>query len=172
MVPLWPLTWLSISWMWPLAEAPGCRHLDRDLIEIAALAGGIGDRVERAQHDLFVSIEAGIDRIDRNQRRQHRRRGPGGDEIADRHLDLADPAVDGRAHLGVVEIELCGLQRRFGRLHIGDGFAIGVVALVVVAPGDHGIADQLRAALELAWVKTTRALAASSCAWALSTSAA
>ena len=94
------------------------------------------------------------------------------DQIADRHLDLADPSVDGCAHFGVAEIELGGLQRRFGGLHIGDGFAIGVIALVVVTPGHDVITDKLRAAFELAAVNTTRALAASSWAWALSTSAA
>ena len=68
------LTWLSISWMRPLTVTPeDRRHLHRDLIEFAALAAGIGDRTDCAQHDVFVSIETAVDRIDRNQRGQHRR---------------------------------------------------------------------------------------------------
>ena len=63
---------------------------------------------------------------------------------------LPTPSVDGCAHFGVAEIELGGLQRRFGGLHIGDGFAIGVIALVVVTPGHDVITDKLRAAFELA----------------------
>jgi hypothetical protein len=54
------------------AGAIGGRHFDRDLIEPAALARGIRDRVQRAQDDFFVRIEAGIDRIDRDQRGQNR----------------------------------------------------------------------------------------------------
>ncbi|MGY4336786.1 hypothetical protein ACVWW3_001692 [Bradyrhizobium sp. LM2.9] len=125
------------------------RHRNRDLVELAALAGSIRDRVQRTQHDLFIRIERRVDRIDRDQRGQDRGGGAGGDEIADGDFDLADAAIHGGAHLGVVEIELCGLKRCFSRLHVGDGFAVGVLTLVVVAPRDHGVADELRAALEL-----------------------
>lgn len=132
------------------AEAARRHHVDRDLVEIAALAGGVRDRVQRAQHDFLVGIEARIDRIDRDQRGQDRRRGACRDEIADRDLDPADPAIDRRPHLGVVEIEFGRLQRGLGGLDVGDCLAVGVVALVEIALGHDVVADQLRAALDFA----------------------
>ena len=55
--------------------------------------------LERARHHLLVGIEAGVDRVDRHQRRQHRRARARGDQVADGDLELADAARDRRAHL-------------------------------------------------------------------------
>ena len=46
--------------------------------------------------DLLVGVEAGVDRAHRDQRRQHRRAGTRGNQVADRDLEPADAACDRR----------------------------------------------------------------------------
>ena len=98
----------------------------------------------------LVGIEARIDRIDRDQRRQHRRAGAGRDEIADGDLEPADAAGDRRADLGVVEIELRRLQRRPRGAQIGLGLALRVERAGRARAARCCAAGQLLAALVLA----------------------
>ena len=113
-------------------------------------AGFVGERLQGARHHLLVGIEAGIDRVDRHQRGQHRCAGSRGDQIADGDFDLADPARDRRAHFGVAKIEFRRLQCRLGGLEIGFRLAVGVDAAVEVALRDRARVRQLLAALEIA----------------------
>ncbi len=74
---------------------------------------------ERAipQRTLFVDREIHVHRIERNHGGQQGRVGLG--KIADRDQCAAGLAVDRRAHLGELEVELRGRDGRLGRVHRG-----------------------------------------------------
>ena len=96
-VPLRASTWLSISCMRPSTSAPvDGGHAHRDAPDIAHAE--LGRAAQRTRHHLLVGIEARVDRVDRDQRGQHRRARAGGDQVADRDLELADAAGDRRTN--------------------------------------------------------------------------
>jgi hypothetical protein len=70
----------------------------------------------------------------------------GGHQVAHGDLDAAHAARHRRAHLGVAQVQLGGLQRSLGGAQIGIGLAPGVHALVV-ALGDRALVPQARGAL-------------------------
>ena len=123
-------------------------HAHRDAPDIGRAE--LGEAAQRMRHHLLVGIEARVDRIDRDQRGQHRRARAGGDEVADGHLEPADAPGHRRADLRVVEIELACLQRRARRGEVRLGLAICVEPLVEVALRDGARPGKLLAALELA----------------------
>ena len=124
-------------------------HLHRDASDLGRRRF-VRERPQCPRHHLLIGIEAGINRIDRDQRGQNRGARSGGDQIADGDLELADPPGDRRAYFGIAEIEFRRLQRRFGRLQIGFGLTVGVDATVKIALRDRARIRQLLAALEIA----------------------
>ncbi len=131
-----------------LAAGGGGGDLDRDAVDLAEHVA-VAERGERLAHRAFVGGEADIDRVDRDQRGQHGRGGPGRDEVADRHVDAPDTAVDRRPHFGVAEVELGGLHVGLRRAQIGLRFLVVVGALVEVLHRDDAGIDQFLAAVEL-----------------------
>jgi hypothetical protein len=91
---------------------------------------------------VLVGVEAGIDRVDRDQRSEHRRAGPGGDQVADGHFQLADAAGDRRAHFGVAQVETRRGQGRLRRAQVRVCFPFAVDALVELALGDRVLRPQ------------------------------
>ena len=125
-------------------------HLHRDAPEVARLAGLGRQRRQRLEQRALIGVEAGIDRIDRDQRRQQRCIGAGGDEIADGDLQPADATADRGADLGVVEVEPCRLQSGASGALVGLRLAQGVEPGVEVALRDVLRRHQLLAAFMLA----------------------
>src|SRR6476646_7665266 len=70
-----------------------------------------------AQEGLLVRLEVDIDRVLRDDASQYGLVGL--DELAERQQRATDSAGNRRTHLGEIEIELGGGQRRFSRLHVG-----------------------------------------------------
>lgn len=81
---------------------------DRDLFESGQGAIGFRQFGKRLRNRTFAGVEAGIDRVDRYQRRQCRRGRAGGDEVAGGDFDAANAARNRRDDFGVAEIKLRG----------------------------------------------------------------
>lgn len=118
-------------------------HLDRDAADLLHRVAAAGQGGQGAGQRLLVGLEAGVDRIDRHQRRQHRGGGASRDEVAGRDLDAADAAGNGGADLGVAEVEAGGRQVRLGGAQVGLGGVDLVHALVHVALRREAGADEL-----------------------------
>ena len=97
-----------------LALLAGGRDLHRNLLDLCRSRPSRSKRAQRPRHHLLVGVEAGVNRIDRDQRGQHRRAGACCNQIADRDLKTPDAACNRRTHLGVVQVQLGGLQRSLG----------------------------------------------------------
>ena len=117
------------------AIAGGGDHLHRNAVDLHVRIGS--ERLERTRDDFLVRIEACIDRVHRDQRREHRSAGTRRDQIPDCDLELTHASGDRRTHLRVVEVKLRGLQRRLGGPQVAFGLAIGADPLVDIAFRDR-----------------------------------
>ncbi len=95
-----------------------------------------------AHHRLLVGVEARIDRIDRDERGQHRRARSRRDQVAHRDLEPAHAARHRRAHLRIAEVEAGGLQRGLRRAQVGIGFLPRVRGAVELALRDGALVPQ------------------------------
>src|SRR4029077_3615277 len=85
------------------------------VVRIGAFA--LAGELAIAQEGLLVRLEVDIDWVLRDDASE---RGLVGlDEVSEGQQRAANSAGNRRTHLGEVEIELRGGERRFGRMHIG-----------------------------------------------------
>ncbi|MNE13265.1 hypothetical protein D3C80_1060940 [compost metagenome] len=114
--------------------------LNRDLGAVATevSAGALGV----TQEGILIDVEIGIHLVLRHQCGQHARSTVCRDQVALGHQCTPCPADDRRAYLGPFQIELCRIDRRLGRHHIGLGRFIGSVALLPQLGRDGVLGDQ------------------------------
>ena len=122
---------------------------DRDLLDRLERAVGGRQGRECGGDRLFADIEAGIDRVDGDQRRQRRGGRTAGDEVAGGDLHLADTSGHRCAYLCVAEFQLGGVECRLRRLEARLRFGERVLALVDIALRDAVALGEAFAALEL-----------------------
>src|SRR5215510_3482277 len=134
-VPLLASTWLSISCRRPVRVAPLLVAVTMRTGMRSSSAGALPSCPSdlSARHHLLIGVEAGIDRVDRDQRREDRCPRARGHQVADRDFQLADPPSHRGADRGVAQVELRGLQRRLGRSQVCFRLALGVETLVEIA---------------------------------------
>lgn len=120
----------------------------RDLFERGQGVGCLRQLGQRFRYRSFAGVEAGIDRVDRNQRRQGRRCRAGGNEVAGGDFDAADPAGNRCNDFGVTKIELSRRQRRAGGAKLGFGIRKRALPLVEIALGDRAIVGKPAATVE------------------------
>lgn len=121
---------------------------DRDLFESGQGAIGFRQFGKRLRNRAFAGVEAGIDRVDRYQRRQCRRGRAGGDEVAGGDFDAANAARNRRDDFGITEIKLGRGQCCAGGAKLGFGIRKRALALVEIALGDGAVVGKPAATVE------------------------
>ena len=122
------------------------RHLNAGVAAGDVLSAVFGKTLV-AQIRGLIEGEFETDRIGRHDGGEQRRVAAraAGDQVARRHAAVADAAVDRRAQLGELQVELGLPHRRLVRRHRRLGVALGLRALLERLLGDGLVAHELPA---------------------------
>src|SRR5256714_7318669 len=123
----------------------------RDLRRARAYTFALFAKLYVLQNRVFVRVDLGINRINRDYRGKHALRArPRLNEVTERNARVAHAAVDGRFDLGELQIQRGGVFRCFGRGRCGGGALISRSLLVELAGRNRIFGPQLLRAVQFA----------------------